>query len=134
VLDDAGLVPAIESLATGAWRRAAIRVRVEGSTGGRLPPLVETVLYRVVQEALTNVVKHARATSVTVRVLRDARAVTCEVHDDGIGFEPGPTSGLGLLGIRERAAALGGSVEIRAVPGEGTALSVTIPIEPDASV
>lgn len=131
VLDDAGLVPAIESLAAGAWRRAAIRVRVTGSTGGRLPPLVETVLYRVVQEALTNVIKHARATSVTVRVWRDARAVSCEVRDDGIGFEPGPTAGLGLLGIRERAAALGGSVEITAVPGDGTTLSVTIPIEPD---
>jgi signal transduction histidine kinase len=90
------------------------------------------VLYRIVQEALSNVGKHAQASAVTVVVRREARRVCCSVRDDGVGFDPGTArsiaKGVGLIGIRERLAPLGGALSIDAAPGRGTELRVAIPV------
>jgi len=135
ILDDLGLVPALEWLIQGVSTRTGLPIALEGSTEGRLPPLIETALYRIVQEALTNVTKHARATRVMVRLRREASRIRCVIQDDGIGFDA-PTvlarrgeRGLGLIGIQERLFPLGGSLEITSSPGRGTALSITIPLE-----
>jgi len=135
ILDDLGLVPALEFLAEGVSRRTGLRIAVEGGNGNRLPEVIETALYRVVQEALNNVSKHARATRVQIRVWRTDKLIRCSVSDDGRGFEAasmlsGPDRrGLGLLGIYERLNALGGAVEIDSAPGRGTALQIQIPME-----
>ena len=99
----------------------------------RLPARVETVLYRIVQEALNNVSKHAEASSVKLRVSSQERAIRCSIRDDGIGFdvsavlERGGAEGIGLIGIRERLAPLRGTLDINSTPGGGTELVVTIP-------
>src|SRR5437899_1535816 len=124
-----------EFLAEGSARRTGLRITVEGGNGNRLPGVIETALYRVVQEALNNVSKHARATRVQIRVWRTDKLIRCSVSDDGRGFEAasmlsGPDRrGLGLLGIYERLNALGGAVEIDSAPGRGTALQIQIPME-----
>ncbi|TMB54054.1 MAG: hypothetical protein E6J56_11985 [Deltaproteobacteria bacterium] len=135
MLDDLGLVPALQFLAEGVAKRTGLSVEVKGSTHGRLPPAVETALYRVVQEALTNAVRHAHPVHVKVQLQREARAVRCSVSDDGVGFDAatalahrgGP--GLGLVGIRERLDALRGSLQITSSPGRGTRVHVAVPLE-----
>ena len=132
VLDDLGLVPALEFLAQGVIKRTALDVRVEGSIDGRLAPIVETTLYRVVQEAIINVGKHAHAQSVVIQVDHEPGHVRCSIRDDGVGFDavaqPKGPRGLGLLGIGHRVEALGGRLEIRTRPGQGTTLIVGIPV------
>lgn len=133
ILDDVGLVPALEFLAEGVAARTGLRLSVEGPHESRFPGPVETVLYRVVQEALTNVSKHAQATSATIHVWREGQRIYCSIRDDGVGFDPevrlarGASRGIGLLGIRERLAPLGGGLRINAAPGVGTELLVTVP-------
>jgi two-component system sensor histidine kinase UhpB len=135
ILDDLGLLPACQFLAEGVARRARVRVVVRGSTGGRLPPDVETALYRVVQEALANVGKHARARTAIVEFERTARGVRGHISDDGIGFDVdgvlsrvGP-QGLGLMGMRERVVAVGGQFAVRSQPGKGTAVDFDVSLE-----
>jgi len=138
MLDLLGLVPALQFLAQGVTQRSGIEVVVEGSTPERLSPLVEITLYRSVQEALTNVTKHAKASSVTVQVQRQKSEkntmIVCSVKDDGVGFDIHPLSGqelrhgLGLLGIKERIKAVAGSLELRSAPGLGTELCIQVPI------
>ena len=138
ILDDWGLVPAIEFLAEGMAKRTGVSVRVSGSTGGRLPTQVETALYRAVQEGLTNVTRHAQASRATVRLERHADKIVCSVHDDGRGFDTSDRSaftdrqGLGLVGIRERVATLGGMLSIVSSPGMGTTLEIAVPLKPVA--
>jgi len=132
VLDDLGLLSALEFLSQGVIKRTGLDVRVEGSTAGRLDPIIETTLYRVVQEAVLNVVKHARARSVIIRVEHGPTHIRCSIRDDGVGFDAGgqpkgPRS-LGLLGIGHRVETLGGRLEIRTRPGQGTTLVVGIPV------
>ena len=133
ILDDLGLSPALHFLADGFSKRSRLKIRVKGSTGGRLPPRVEIALYRIVQEALTNVVRHARARQVTVVLHRPGRKVIhCSVQDDGAGFDVSTIKmgkGLGLRGIEERLKALGGSLEIKPSPAGGATLLVQIPLE-----
>lgn len=135
ILDDLGLQPALHFLAQGFATRMGIPVTVEGSTGGRHAPPVETAIYRIVQEALANVTKHARATHVKIQLQQEADTIRCNVRDDGVGFEvPALLAqrgkpGLGLLGIRERLDALGGTLSITSAPGRGTELRLTIPID-----
>lgn len=135
ILDDLGLQPALEFLAEGISKRAGVSIDVDGSTAGRLPPRIEIALYRIVQEALTNVTKHAQATRVHVRLQQEPGAIRCSVRDDGVGFDVSAVlarrgeRGLGLIGIRERVDALGGTREIRSAPGRGTELLLTIPLE-----
>lgn len=130
VLDNLGLLPALEFLAEKVSKRTGLIISVDGAAGGRLPPPVETAIYRVVQEALNNTVKHARAKRVMIRLECTPAEVACRVHDDGVGFvlsgEPG--QGLGLLGMRERLNALGGSLRVIAEPGCGTTILTGIPL------
>jgi signal transduction histidine kinase len=132
ILDDLGLMAALDVLAEGVSGRTGLWIKVEGQREDRLPAAIETVLYRIVQEALNNVGKHAHASAVTIVVRREARRVCCSVRDDGVGFDPGtarPTvTGIGLIGIRERLASLGGALSIDAAPGRGTELRVAIPL------
>ena len=135
MLDDLGLVPALQFLAEGVAQRTGVAVAVTGSTQGRLPSRVETALYRIVQEALTNAARHAHATHVEVRIRLEPQAIGCSVADDGVGFDaaavlaPGGRHGLGLVGIRERLDPIGGALQVTSAPGAGTRLSVTVPLE-----
>src|SRR5207253_3835370 len=136
ILDDLGLFPALEFLATGISARTRIPISVEGSSEKRLPHVIETALYRIVQEALTNVTKHAQATRVTVCLQREDQMVRCSIRDNGIGFDsavvlaPRIERGRGFVGIQERLNSLGGKLQIVSFPGRGTELLITIPLEP----
>lgn len=135
ILDDLGLKPALDSLGQGVAARTGLHIAVEGSPGRRLSREIETVIYRSVQEALTNVAKHARATRVWIDLERNSQQFRCTVRDDGIGFDVRATlvmrgrRGLGLLSIQERVAEVGGKVVITSAPGQGTALRLTIPCQ-----
>lgn len=135
ILDDLGLVPAIEFLSEGVAKRSGLRISFRSSRGNRLPASLEAILYRVVQQALHNVTKHARATSVKIRLRDSGKTVRCSIVDDGVGFDPGRSKaeaqerGFGLAGMREKLQPLGGAVRIESAPGEGTKLSIVIPRE-----
>jgi signal transduction histidine kinase len=135
ILDQLGLMPALQFLSDGFRKRAGLNVEIENfiADRGRLPQPIETALYRTVQEALNNVVKHAQAKTVRVRIWIEQRLVCGTIKDDGAGFqasggrEAGP-GGLGLVGIRERIGSLHGAFEINSRPGSGTELRVSIPL------
>jgi two-component system, NarL family, sensor histidine kinase DevS len=130
-LDDFGLVPALERLRDTIAEQSSISIDVQSSLGDRrLPADIETMLYRTVQEALTNVVKHAEAVRVTVRLTPGDGTVILTVHDDGKGFDPQAArdGGLGLVGMRERAALLGGRFSIETSEGAGTMLRAEVPV------
>jgi signal transduction histidine kinase len=132
-LDDFGLQPALERLAATVGERTGLDVQVESALGSeRLPPLVETAVYRIVQEALTNAVKHSEARHASVVLRRKNGRVTVIVEDDGRGFDPAAaTQGIGLVGMRERVQLLDGRlvVESSAQPnGHGTTLVAELPL------
>ncbi|HET6623513.1 MAG TPA: GAF domain-containing sensor histidine kinase [Gaiellaceae bacterium] len=130
-LDDFGLAPALERLVDTYGRQAAVPVHLEIRLGeNRLPPEIETTLYRMVQEALTNVAKHADATWVSILLTRTASAVRLVVEDDGAGFDPLGTrdGGLGLSGMRERVALLDGVLRVESAHGKGTTLVAEVPV------
>jgi signal transduction histidine kinase len=130
-LDDFGLVPALERLATTFAERSGIDAGVEASLGDeRLPAGIETSLYRLVQEALTNVVKHAAATRVNIVLTRRDGGVSAVIEDDGLGFSPEEVrnDALGLVGMRERIALLDGTLSVESTPGKGTELVAYLPI------
>ena len=130
-LDDFGLVAALERLGNSFAEATGIRVELEASLGHeRLPAEVETTLYRIVQEALTNIVKHARARSVSILVVRRGGSVTAVVEDDGTGFDPDRVAadGLGLLGMRERVALIDGRLTVESSAGTGTTLAAEVPL------
>jgi signal transduction histidine kinase len=133
ILDDLGLAPALEWLTQGVAERTGIPISITAPVG-RLPSAVETTLYRIVQEAVTNAVRHAGATRVEVRVWQEDGTVRAAVHDDGRGFDVEATMtrrgdrGLGLIGMRERVEALAGQFALRSAVGQGTEVSVAIPI------
>jgi signal transduction histidine kinase len=136
MLDDLGLIPALITYAETLDRHLPFTVDVE-VTGHRrrLPSELETTLYRIVQESLTNVARHAQATQAWVRLDLGAKEATLKVSDDGIGMSAeraeqavAQREGWGLAGIRERAALLGGDVVIRSEPGAGTEIEARIPI------
>jgi signal transduction histidine kinase len=128
-LDDFGLVPALERLVDTFGESSAIRVDLVARLGEtRLSTEAETVLYRTVQESLTNVVKHAGAQSVSISLMRKNGGVAAVIEDDGQGFEPDAIDGgLGLAGIRERVALVGGRVAIESAPGAGTTIAIEVP-------
>jgi PAS domain S-box-containing protein len=137
-LDELGLVAAVEQLASEYAESRTIKVDVQarGVETGRLPRAVETALYRIVQEALANVAKHASAHGVSIVIQHHPAWAQAIVADDGVGFDvdavlTGPESRhhLGLHGMRERAAVLGGSVTIESATGEGTTVYARIPFE-----
>jgi signal transduction histidine kinase len=134
LLDDLGLAPALERLVEDvrAHHPVAVSLDVAGVIGLRLPEQVATAVFRIVQEALTNVIKHSRARRAAVAVRPADGNVLVEVSDDGCGIDPArlraPTDGhLGLTGMRERAALLGGEFSLDSAPGRGTRVAVTIP-------
>lgn len=128
-LDNLGLFPALEFLAAKVTRCTGLRVYVVGDSGVRLPGAVETALYRIVQEAVNNAVKHAHADSVRIELKRSPSKVACSVRDDGSGFDTKRRShGLGLIGIRERLNALGGSLNVVSESRRGTTLLTDIPL------
>lgn len=134
-LEDQGLVPALQSLAKMVSRRSGLRVTVEATESNRLPRGIETVVYRVAQEALKNASKHARARTAKIQLWGLPGVVCCSIEDDGIGFDQEAVAsgrvdrGIGLLGIRERVQVLGGTCDIQTAPNQGTRLSVKIPLE-----
>ncbi len=132
VLDDVGLVAALRRL-TGdlaAQRRVDVDLAVDGlGDDSRFPSELETILYRVVQEALTNVVRHADASQVGVTITCLPGLLAARIVDDGVGFDPAAQQeSLGLLGMTERAALAGGRVEITSSPGSGTIVVVEVPL------
>jgi signal transduction histidine kinase len=130
ILDEFGLVPALESLADNFGKRTGLDIAVIAATRERFPAPLEIALYRIVQEALTNANRHAKARRITVQIRVEANMVHCFVSDDGAGFNcEAARSGLGLLGIRERLVHLGGRLTIASRIGEGTRIAVAIPME-----
>jgi signal transduction histidine kinase len=133
-LDDLGLSAALGSYVHGFGRRQGLHAElVEDGLDGRLSPDAERAAYRIVQEALTNVARHARATSCRVRLSSDDHALHVVVEDDGVGFDaagvesPGRRHGLGLLGMRERVAQLRGVIAVHSRPGAGTRIEIALP-------
>lgn len=132
VLDEFGLAEAIEWQANDFSRRAGIRCQVHTQFQSNVPKEVETAAFRIFQEILTNVARHAKATRVEVRLEQSADSLWLSVRDNGCGFNPGAAkkkAGFGLLGMRERVEGSGGRLVIMSTPGEGTTISVTLPIQ-----
>jgi PAS domain S-box-containing protein len=134
VLDDLGLAAALRDH-VDTWSRhygIPCALHVPAGEQMRLDPEIETVFYRAAQEALNNVAKHARAKRVEVRLERGASHASLTVIDDGAGFDPGSSRerprGLGLVGMRERAAFMGGEISIVSKPGTGTRIKVDVPL------
>lgn len=133
MLDDLGLVPAAEWLVQNFSERSGIRCELEiGAPDLELQDPQASALYRILQESLTNVARHANATQVDVRLDYDGGAVTLRVRDDGRGFsvnEVRKGKSYGLLGLRERTYLLGGEVRIDSAPGKGTTIEVSVPLD-----
>jgi signal transduction histidine kinase len=134
LLDDLGLIPALRSLAKEMSGREGLRIQFSAFPEVEaLDPLCRTVLYRVAQEALTNVARHARARRARVQILRLSDTVRLEVRDDGRSFSAermlsAEHSGhLGLLGMRERVEIVGGRFTVESAPGKGTTVTAEIP-------
>jgi signal transduction histidine kinase len=137
LLDDLGLIPALRSFIRDLTARKGLRIRFIAFAGiEALEATRRTALYRVAQEALTNVARHAHARNVTVRILKTRAGVRLEIHDNGKSF---PTERmlsakhggrLGLLGMRERVEMVGGRFAIASAPGKGTTVTAEIPVNP----
>jgi signal transduction histidine kinase len=131
VLDDFGLVPALERLIDAFAEQSEVQVDFHSALGeARLPSDVETALYRVVQESLTNIVKHANAKRISISLARRTSGVAAVIEDDGTGFDPRAVreDGVGLIGMRERLALLDGRLEIESRPGAGTTIVAEVPL------
>lgn len=133
LLDELGMLPAIEWLANDFSSRYGLAVTVEG-VDADVPEQTAIALFRVVQEALSNVIRHADATAVQICLAQEGKQIRLRVQDNGVGWDKAPHAdeprkSLGLLGIRERARLLGGSVSIDSARGEGFCLMVAIPYE-----
>lgn len=136
ILDELGLVPALQDL-VDTWKsrheQVACRLVVEGSLPADLEESLQVTLYRLVQEALTNVSRHAAASSVEIRMqLRRPRSgasvLGLSVVDDGCGFDPGVAEGFGLAGMRERVEGLGGEMQLQSGAGRGTRIEISLPL------
>ena len=135
-LDDLGLLPVLRSACAQFGKHARVELNLEGVQKiARLPAVVETALYRILQEVLKNVARHARARQVTVCLRQQGDFVELAITDDGIGFEPDRRpvkrkrkSGLGLLGMRERLEMVGGTLTVESAPGHGTTIQAQIPL------
>lgn len=134
ILDDLGILRALEFLAERVEKRTGLSVHVRGELRERLAPPVEIAVYRVVQEALNNTLRHGgESSSVAVSIGREPGFVHCVVVDDGVGFDVDTVladarrHGLGLLGMRERVEAIGGECVITSAAGQGTRIELKIP-------
>ena len=139
MLDEFGLVPALLWLTERYAEQTGVRVDFKhlGVEGRRLGPEIETAAYRIVQEALTNVARHARAQEATVRIWVKSHVLELEVEDHGVGFDAQPIqssgSSAGLAGMRERAIILGGSLTIETSAGAGTRIAAELPLPVERS-
>ncbi|MFQ5875114.1 MAG: GAF domain-containing protein [Dehalococcoidia bacterium] len=137
LLDDLGLIAAVKWYAEGHLEAAGIKMYLETAGQERtLPPHVETAVFRIVQEAITNIVRHAGAESTSISLEFRERSIGVYIEDDGIGFDLDEVMSsadrrreLGLLGMKERVELLGGSLSLRSRPGLGTQVAVEIPLE-----
>jgi two-component system sensor histidine kinase NreB len=134
IVEDLGLIEAISFCAQSFMRRTGINIGVMAMTDRRYPLPVETLLYRLVQEALTNMSRHAQARTGTVTLSGDEQGVCCSVRDNGIGFdvaavEARVSGGLGLRLMQDRLEAVGGALTITSAPGHGTELVARVPME-----
>jgi signal transduction histidine kinase len=131
ILQYSGLAPALRSYCEefGALSGIQVSLDIQGSFE-RVAPAVALCLFRVTQEALRNVARHARVSTASVELARAGGSLRLTMSDTGAGMEPGRAAakaGLGLLNIRERARLVGGTVEIRSSPGQGTSVMVQVP-------
>jgi signal transduction histidine kinase len=136
MLDDLGLVPALVWLVERYQAQTSVQVELQHSgLDGRVSPIVETAAFRIVQEGLTNVARHAKVKQATVRVWREERVLGVQVADGGAGFDVAAAlaagRSTGLSGMRERAAALGGALAIESRPGGGVRLQAELPLPAD---
>lgn len=137
VLDDLGLLAALRAHTERTLEQEGVSVEMETSgLPDRLPPHLETALFRIFQEAISNIVRHASASQVKLSLIIEHGILKASIFDDGVGFDLKAVKtdgveerGLGILGMRERATLVGGEVEIDSAPGSGTRLQVTIPLE-----
>ena len=135
ILDDLGLVPALEFLAEGVLKRWGVPVAISATIDRPLPATIEATLYRITREALNNAGKHAKATRIEVTLRQGAHSIICSICDDGIGVDPAAVApgkggrGMGLVEIEERVLALGGSLRLGTNAPQGTTLTVEIPLE-----
>lgn len=135
ILDDLGWIPAIRFLAEGVSKRSSLPIHIETTVSGRLSSAVETTLYRVVQEALNNAVKHANAMTVWIRAWQNKGVLFCSIRDDGAGFDlrclqrASGRKGLGLVAMQERVSAIGGTLQIESNPGHGTEVRLQLSLE-----
>jgi PAS domain S-box-containing protein len=131
-LDRMGLVPALEHQIQYLSGRSDTELTFEsGDFQGRLAPEKEIAIYRIVQEGITNILKHAQAGNARVQISRKGKNIHLSIRDDGVGFSPGwekATMGLGLVGIKERVKGLGGALSINSRKGKGAELVITIPM------
>jgi signal transduction histidine kinase len=134
VLQELGLVSAIRKEAKDLARTAGVHARVAiGDDVGRLDPVIETAIYRVVQESLHNVAKHAQAQNVNIHMERNGETLSLVVEDDGQGIRAVTNSlrpSFGMAGMQERVSTLGGHMSVVSRKGEGTKISVTVPLPP----
>jgi signal transduction histidine kinase len=133
-LDDLGLMAALQFLADQAYNNSGVSVTInQHGACRRLDPLLETVLFRVAQEALANVLRHAQVNSALIELFYEEQQVRLDICDQGIGFDEDedllPPHGWGLAGMRERAESIGGEFVLRSKPGQGTEVCVIIPFE-----
>ena len=136
ILDDFGLEAGVRWLCEGFSTRTGTEVRVTSSFSGRLPDETETHLFRIAQEALNNVARHAAATQVSVNLESDGGEIRLAIEDNGRGMPPGPAPpaagprGMGMIGIRARARSAGGNLTVRSRPGQGVLIEVRVPVSP----
>ena len=131
LLDDLGLLPSLRRLGEMVKAASGLEMQLNLEEGERLPRPVESLLFYVAQEAIRNVQKHAQAKHVVVTLHRELGKVILAVKDDGIGFRPQDSQGLGLRGIKERVDVTGGRMEIVSSPGRGALVSAEVPYEAD---
>ncbi|MDJ0365664.1 sensor histidine kinase [Hymenobacter sp. H14-R3] len=128
-----GLAPALRDLCEAVQQTGALHVQLQthGLDAPRLPPATEVALFRMVQELLTNALRHARARQVLVQLMRHGPELQLVVEDDGQGFDPTAAgAGVGLRSVRTRAAYLGGTLEVQSAPGQGTSVSLDLRLAP----
>lgn len=134
MLDDLGLEAAIEWQANQITRATGVRIQIDAEgIPEDLPEEHKICIFRVVQEALNNVCKHARATSAEIHLRRHGERLAVTVRDDGRGFRTPHQSGLGLLGIQERVESLGGTLTVRSEPGKGASIEISLPLPQSAA-
>jgi signal transduction histidine kinase len=129
MLDDLGLVPALEWQAREISRRSEMEVEVHSeNVSEALGDETKVTIYRVVQEALNNAATHASAKNAKVTITQNSDKITVEITDDGHGFDPARQRGMGILGMEERVRRLGGAFTIASAPGRGTTVRAELPL------